>query len=84
MKVDIRVRDIQLGQLNTECLLLTSKFARALKHHNGRQLKMQHPYVLRIISDYARKTRNEELKEIYSELRAGVIMSMYDAKAHSI
>jgi len=80
MKVNLRVKDMELGRLNTECLVLTSKFARALKHHNGKELKMQHPSVLGMISDCARKTRSEELKEIYSELRAEIIMSMYNSK----
>lgn len=82
MKVDVKVQEVKLGQLNTECVMLTSKFARVLKDHNGKQLKMQHPSVLSTIERYAIGTRNEELKEIFSELKAGIIVSMYKSQMH--
>lgn len=75
----VQLRDVQLGQLNTESLLLVSRFSRVLKQHNGKHLSMQGPNLLNTLAVHARKTRNEELKEIYAELKAEILCSVYDS-----
>jgi len=79
MAVKIRLKDLQLGQLNTECLLLVSRFVRVLKQHNGTQLRMQDDDILNYIADYARRTRNKELKAIYTELKEEITKSVYQS-----
>jgi len=45
-KSTIPLRDIQLSQLNNECLKLVAKFVRVLKTYNGVTLRTQDENIL--------------------------------------
>jgi len=75
-KSTIRLRDIQLSQLNNECLKLVAKFVRALKTHNGVTLRMQDENILLEISKQSHRTKNLELKELYAELKEEILKSV--------
>lgn len=77
-KIAISINDVQLSQLNSECLLLVAKFARELKAYSGQTLLMQEADVLVKISNRARRTRNKELKKIYAELKDAMLKSIHE------
>ena len=78
-KVTIRLGDIQLSQLNNECLKLVVRFVRALKAHNGVALRMQDENILLEISEHSHRTRNKELKELYAELKKELLKSVQES-----
>jgi len=75
-KSTIPLREIQLAQLNNECLKLVVKFVRVLKAHNGVSLRMQDADILLQISARSHRTRNAELKAIYAELKVEILKSV--------
>ena len=75
-KVTIRLEDIQLSQLNNQCLKQVSTFVRALKAHSGVALRMQDSDILVQISDQSYKTRNKDLKRLYADLKTEITKSM--------
>lgn len=77
-RITISINDVQLSQLNGECLRLVAKFARELKAYRGETLVMQDADVLVKISERARRTRNKELKRIYAELKDAMVKSIHE------
>jgi hypothetical protein len=76
-KVTILLRDIQLSQLNPECLKLVAKFVRQLKAHKGLSLRMQDADILLQISTQSHRTKNAELKALYVELKQEIQKSLH-------
>jgi len=78
----IRLRDIQLNQLNNKSLTLVAQYARLLRSTSGLQLKLHDRDILVKISKNARETDDQELISLYKELkkqvRIGVFESMRD------
>lgn len=79
MSIKIRLKDLQVSQLNNECLLLVGRFVRELKAYKDVSLSVQDRDILMQISNQARRTRNTELKAIYKELKSEIIKSVYDS-----
>ena len=81
--VTLQLKDIQLTQLNNECLKLVAKFSRALKALEGVSLRMQDADILVQISEHAHRTKSKELKALYAglkvELQKSVHKSMKDS-----
>jgi len=75
-KSTIPLRDIQLSQLNNECLKLVAKFVRVLKTYNGVTLRTQDENILLEISKQSHRTKNFELKELYAELKEDILKSV--------
>jgi len=82
-KITISLKDVQLSQLNGECLRLVGKFTRELKARRGETLVMQDADILVKISERARKTRSKELKQIYTELKEAMIKSVHETMSNS-
>jgi len=78
-KLTIQLKDVQLSQLNNECLKLVLKFVRTLKAHNGKTLRMQDANILLQISDQSHRTKNQELKELYAELKREILKSVHQS-----
>ncbi len=76
----IPLKDVQLSQLNGECLRLVARFVRVLKAKRGETLVMQDADILMKISERARKTNNKELKGIYAELKIAMVKSVYETR----
>ncbi len=69
MKSKIDMKDIQLTQLNSACLVWISKFARALQAHNGVVIRMQDKNVISQIVEQAHNTDNPDLQHLYRSLK---------------
>ncbi len=77
MSIKINLKDIQLSQLNPECVLLINRFIRALKAHDGTVLKIQEKDILMQISEQARRTDNDELAVMYKELKEKILVCVH-------
>jgi len=75
----IRLRDIQLNQLNNKSLTLVAKYARLLRSVDGTQLKLHDKDILVRISESARKTENEELIDLYKDLKEQVRIGVFES-----
>jgi len=75
----IRLRDIQLNQLNNKSLTLVAKYARILRTAEGKQLRLHDKDILVRISESARKTENEELIALYKELKEQVRIGVFES-----
>ena len=75
----IRLRDIKLSQLNNKSLTLVSKYARLLKAKEGVHLKLQEPDILIKISDSARATDDDNLINLYKEIKKEVRVGVYES-----
>ncbi len=78
MSVKLRLIDVQLGQLNNQCLMLVVRFVRALKAHNGTALRVQEPDILMQISKHSRNTKDSELRKMYKELKAEILICVQE------
>ena len=79
MSIKIRLKDLQLSQLNNECLTLVGRFARELKAHKGLGLSVQDKDILVQISQHSKRTSNRKLKAIYKQLKSEIINSVYES-----
>ena len=77
MSIKINLKDIQLAQLNPECVLLINRFIRALKAHDGTVLKIQEKDILMQISEQARRTENSDLVAMYKELKEKILVCVH-------
>jgi len=65
----ISLRDIEIGDLNNNCILIISKFARELHEHNGSVLKLNNPEVLIDVARHAHAVDNPQLKLLFQRLK---------------
>jgi len=79
MVVRVNLNEIQLKDLNNDCLLLATKFVRTLKAYNGKVLRLQDKDILMKIAKRSRATKNQELKDIYAELKEEIKKSLYES-----
>lgn len=78
-KRTIRLRDIELTQLNNESLRLVAAYVRLLKAKSGHSLKMQDKDILVQISNYTRKSKDDQLSELYARLKQEVLESVHES-----
>jgi len=75
----IRLRDIQLNQLNNKSLTLVAQYARLLRSTSGESLKLNDRDILIKISESARSTDSEELVSLYKELKKEVRVGVFES-----
>jgi hypothetical protein len=78
-KVTIRLRDIELTQLNNESLRLLAAYVRLVRSKKGMAFKMQDKDILVQVSNYTRKSKDPELKELYTRLKLEVLESVHQS-----
>lgn len=80
MSTKIRLKYLQLSQLNNECLTLVGRSAvRALKAHNGFGFRVQDKDILVQISQQSKRTSNRKLRVIYKQLESEITKSVYES-----
>ena len=67
--MSIRLRDVEVGDLNNVCIMILSKFARELHDHDGTVLKLQSPTVLLEVARYAESIDNPRLRILFQRLK---------------
>ena len=78
-KITIRLKDIELAQLNYESLRLLATYVRVVKSKKGKTMKMQDKDILVQISNYTRKINDTELNEIYASLKLEILESVHQS-----
>jgi hypothetical protein len=78
-KVTVRLRDIELTQLNNESLRLLGAYVRLARRKKGMAFKMQDKDILVQVSNYTRKSKDPELQELYSRLKLEVLESVHQS-----
>lgn len=76
-KITIRLRDIELSQLNNESLRLIAAYVRRAKIKNAKVMKMQDKDILIQISNYTRSINDTELDELYVQIKRGIMESLH-------
>lgn len=69
MAYKINISDLTPAQLNAACLVKITKFAVALKKHNGTVLELKRDDVVAELVKVAKATNNAELNEIYRSIK---------------
>lgn len=77
MSIKVRLKDIQLNQLDHECLRLVSRFAMAARSHDGTVLRVQDKDILVNISAYARAVNNPAISDCYAKLKDELLRCVY-------
>jgi len=75
----IRLRDVQLNQLNNKSLQLAAQYTRLLKATSGVKLKLHDRDLLVKISESARSTDNDDLITLYRELKEQVRLGVFES-----
>jgi len=65
----IKIADLTPAQLNAACLVRISKFAIALKEHNGTVLELRSDEVVKELVKAAKNTDDPELHRIYESIK---------------
>lgn len=69
MAYKINISDLTPSQLSAACLVKISKFAIALKEHNGTVLELRNDDVVKELVKAARNTDDPKLDEIYNSIK---------------
>lgn len=77
MSIKVRLKDIQLSQLDNECLRLVSRFAMAARSHNGTVLRVQDKDILVQISAYTRATKDPAISALYTQLKDELLRCVF-------
>ena len=75
----IQLRDVQLNQLNNKSLKLAAQYVRLLRATSGVQLKLHDRDILIKISESARITGNDDLTELYDDLKKQVRIGVFES-----
>lgn len=70
MKVDLK--DIGLFDLDSQTVLLISKFVRVVRREEGIALALTDVALVRKVFDIGMLTRNTELKHLFNNIRVGL------------
>ena len=73
----IRLRDVQIKQLNSKSLTLVAKYVRMLKAKEGEVLKLSDKNILVEISKSARATEDDALKALYQDLKSEIRIAVF-------
>ena len=75
----IRLRDVQLNQLNNKSLQLAAQYTRLLRATSGVKLKLYDRDLLVKISESARSTGNDYLIALYGELKEQIRLGVFES-----
>lgn len=74
----IKLRDITADQLNTNCLRIMTQCALKLRSEHGIVLQLSHPKILTKLRRKIKKTQDENLAQLYQELKIQLKESLYE------
>ena len=64
----VNLADIKIQDVGATCIMLVSKFSRAIKAKHGVVIQLRDPQVLNKVAAYASATGSDELKLINSQI----------------
>ena len=68
----VKLKDVEVADLNNACIMTISKFARILREHNGTVIKLRDKHVVREVARHAAMARDPELETLYMRLKVEI------------
>jgi len=68
----IRLKDVEVADLNNVCIMIISKFARVLREHNGSVIELRDKHVVRQVARHAAMAENPQLEALYMRLKVEI------------
>jgi len=68
----VKLKDVEVADLNNVCIMIISKFARVLREHNGTVIQLRDKHVVRQVARHAAITQNPELETLYMRLKVEI------------
>ena len=72
MGTRINFANLELNELDAECIALITMFARELEKHNGVLIRLTDKHVLREVIRHAHSSSNQKLQLIYKRLKVAI------------
>ena len=68
----VKLKDVEVVDLNSVCIMIISKFARVLREHNGTVIELRDKHVVREVAKHAAMARNPQLEALYMRLKVEI------------
>ena len=68
----VKLKDVEVADLNNVCIMIISKFARVLREHNGTVIELRDKHVVREVAKHAAMARNPQLEALYMRLKVEI------------
>lgn len=68
----VKLKDVEVADLNNVCIMIISKFARVLREHNGTVIELRDKHVVREVARHAAMARDPQLEALYMRLKVEI------------
>ena len=68
----VKLKDVEVADLNKVCIMIISKFARVLREHNGTVIELRDKNVVREVARNAAMAQNPQLEALYMRLKVEI------------
>lgn len=68
----VKLKDVEVADLNNVCIMIISKFARVLREHNGTVIELRDKHVVREVARHAAMAKNPQLEALYLRLKVEI------------
>ena len=68
----VKLKDVEVADLNNICIMIISKFARVLREHNGTVIELRDKHVVREVAKHAAMAKNPQLEALYMRLKVEI------------
>jgi len=68
----VKLKDVEVADLNNVCIMIISKFARVLREHNGTVIELRDKHVVRQVAKHAAMARHPQLETLYMRLKVEI------------
>ena len=68
----VKLKDIEVADLNNVCIMIISKFARVLREYNGSVIHFRDKYIVQQVARHAAMSENPQLDALYLRLKVEI------------
>ena len=68
----IRLKDVEVVDLNNVCIMIISKFARTLREHNGSVIDLRDKHIVFQVARHSAMSENPQLEALYMRLKVEI------------
>ena len=79
MQIKVRLREINVATLNADTVILITKFLRTARSHEGFDLHMQQPGVVKKIIKYAEDSKDPDLIVLSMRIKKAIASQIKEA-----
>lgn len=65
----VKLKDVEVADLNNVCIMIISKFARVLREHNGTVIELRDKNVVREVARHSAMAKSPQLEALYMRLK---------------